>query len=210
MFTGIIEEVGKIKTVTNNELHIYCAKILENANIGDSIAINGVCLSITKIYPKYLCFHVSSTTKKLARFNIGDIKISENINLERALSASARLGGHIVTGHIDCSAKIISINKKGEDTFFEFLYPKELKALIVPKGSIAIDGISLTISDVKSASFIITVIPHTLNSTNLKQKKVGAYVHLEVDVFARYIYHILKTGGKDENDSRIIERFYRW
>ena len=135
MFTGIIEEIGKIKAVTNNNLHIYCSKILEHVNIGDSIAINGVCLSITKMYPNYLSFHVSSTTKKLTRFSIGDIKINENINLERALTASARLGGHIVTGHIDCKAKIISINKKGEDVFFEFLYPKELKALIIPKGS---------------------------------------------------------------------------
>ncbi|MCK4797315.1 MAG: riboflavin synthase [Spirochaetes bacterium] len=195
MFTGLIEEIGSIKAINNNEIFVYCKKILEDAKIGDSISVNGLCLSITNIYSNYVSFHVSPTTKKHSRFKIGDIRVGEKVNLERALTPSTKLGEHIVLGHIDGKAKIISIKKSGEDTYFEFLYPIELKSLIVAKGSVAIDGISLTISEVMSASFIVTVIPHTLQSTNLKQKRTGDFVQIEADIFARYIYNICKNSG---------------
>lgn len=195
MFTGLIEEIGSVKAINNNEISVFCKKILVDSKIGDSISINGVCLSITKIYFDYLSFHVSPTTTELSRFKTGDIRTGEKVNLERALIPEDRLGGHIVSGHIDGKAKIISIKKKGNDTYFEFLCPKEFKNLIAPKGSIAIDGISLTVSNIASASFVTTIIPHTLQSTNLGQKRVGDFVHIEVDIFARYIYHIMKNRG---------------
>ena len=193
MFTGLIEEIGSVKALSNNKISIFCKRILEDSKIGDSISINGVCLSITEIYSDYLSFHVSPTTIELSRFKTGDIRAGEKVNLERALIPRDRLGGHIVSGHIDGKARIISIKKKGSDSYFEFLYPKELKNLIASKGSIAIDGISLTVSNIASASFVTTIIPHTLQSTNLGQKRVGDFVHIEVDIFARYIYHIIKN-----------------
>ncbi len=195
MFTGLIEEIGKIKTLKNKELSVFCEKILDGSKIGDSIAVNGLCLTITNISGNYISFHTSLTTMEHSRFKIGEININEPVNLERALLPETRLGGHIVLGHVDGKAKIISINKKGEDFYIEFLFPKELKSFIAPKGSVAIDGISLTISNVLSSSFIVTVIPHTFNNTNLKQKRVNDFTHIEVDIIARYAYNILKTGG---------------
>lgn len=195
MFTGLVEEVGKIRSLSNNILSIGCKKILNDSQIGDSIAVNGVCLTVTEKTSAYLSFHISPTTAAHSRFKAGEIKNNEDVNLERALKPTERLGGHVVSGHIDCSTKIISIKKRSEDTYFEFLYPKDLRYYIVPKGSIAVDGISLTINEVLSSSFIVTVIPHTLLSTNLGQKKINDSVHIEIDTFARYVHNILKTGG---------------
>ena len=195
MFTGLIEEIGKIKSISSSEISVSSKKIIADSKIGDSISINGLCLTITRINRDSFMFHTSETTKVHSRFNIGEMHIGEELNLERALSLGDKLGGHIVLGHVDDKARIISITKKGEDTFFEFFYPEELKYFIAPKGSIAVDGISLTISDVKSRSFEVTVIPHTLSSTNLKNKRINDYVHIEVDLFSRYIFNIIKTGG---------------
>jgi riboflavin synthase len=195
MFTGLIEEIGIIHSIRNNEISITSKKVVSDSKIGDSISVNGLCLTITKINKDAMFFHTSNTTKEHSRFNAGDIRQGEEVNLEKALSLGGRLGGHLVLGHVDDKAKIIGITKKGEDSFFEFYYPEELKHFIAPKGSIAIDGISLTVSDVKSRSFEVTVIPHTLMSTNLKNKKINDYVHVEVDFFSRYIFNIIKTGG---------------
>lgn len=195
MFTGLIEEVGKIKAINNKELSIYCNKILIDSKIGDSIAVNGLCLTITEISSNLLKFHTSLTTIENSRFKTGKINIGEYVNLERALLPTTRIGGHIVTGHVDGIAKIISIKKIDEDTYIEFLSSKELRPYIAAKGSVTIDGISLTISKVQSSSFIVTVIPHTLENTNLKYKRVNDFTHIEIDIIARYSYNILKTGG---------------
>jgi riboflavin synthase len=208
MFTGIIEEVGLLKSINNKDIQIQAKKILEDVKIGDSISINGACLTVTKVSDNILTFHVSSTTENLSNFKIGKMRIGDEVNLERAVTPLTRLGGHIVSGHIDGTLKIISIRKSGEDTFFEFLFSKEFKSLIIPKGSITIDGISLTISKVMSSSFIITVIPQTITETNLKNKRTGDFVHFEIDIFARYVKHILNYGGNDGSDNRFIEKFF--
>ncbi|MBN2545101.1 MAG: riboflavin synthase [Spirochaetes bacterium] len=210
MFTGIIEETGKVKQLETSRLHIYCKKVIEGSKIGDSIAVNGLCLTITDIYPKYLSFYISKTTKEHSRFNHGEIMIQEEVNLERALTFSSRLGGHIVQGHVDGKAKIISMDRIRDDTFIEFLYPKNLKYFIVNKGSVSLDGISLTVSDILSSSFKVTVIPHTFNETNLKNKKIGDYMHIETDIISRYVYHLSKLGGTYEGHKEIIERFSEW
>ena len=142
MFTGLIEEVGKVKTINNKELTIYCNKILNESKIGDSIAVNGLCLTITDINPNSIKFYTSLTTIENSRFKVGELHIGELVNLEKALLPTTRLGGHIVTGHVDGKAKIISIKKNNEDIYIEFLFPKELKYFIATKGSVAIDGIS--------------------------------------------------------------------
>lgn len=195
MFTGLIEEVGTIKVIESNKLVISCKKIIEGSKVGDSIAVNGLCLTITQLYSDSLAFHLSKTTRLISRFKPGEVKIGEEVNLERALLPTTRLGGHIVLGHVDGKVKIISINKSGEDTFIELLPPKELLPFIVNKGSVALDGISLTVSSVLSSSFRVTVIPHTLSFTNLKNKRVGDLMHLEVDVIARYLNNFIKFGA---------------
>jgi riboflavin synthase len=195
MFTGLIEEVGLVKKITESEIEISSKKLIETAMVGDSIAVNGLCLTITKMVYGSLFFHISKTTKENSRFNIGEIRAGEEVNLEAAIRLGGKFGGHIVQGHVDGKIKIISINKKGEDIFFEFFYPEDLRKFIAEKGSVSIDGISLTVSKVLSRSFVVTVIPHTVSMTNLKNKKAGDSVHLEVDFFARYIFNILNNGG---------------
>ncbi len=196
MFTGIVEETGKVRSFVNGELKVTCNKVLEDSRVGDSIAVNGVCLTITKIESGVLTFHVSDTTGGISRFKPGGVNSGEIVNMERAMQLRDRLGGHIVSGHIDFSTKIVSIQQNGPDHRFEFLYGKEYRKLIIPKGSVTVDGISLTISSVLSSSFIVTVIPQTYNETNLKHKRVGTEVHIEVDMFARYINHIIEFNNK--------------
>ncbi|HOJ64633.1 MAG TPA: riboflavin synthase [Spirochaetota bacterium] len=193
MFTGIIEELGILKEFKyNGDLIVQAEKVVKDSKIGDSISVNGVCLTVTEINKNFLKFHLSETTRKIGRFK--EMKSQEILNLERAMQATDRFGGHIVSGHIDGLLRIINIQKRGDDTFFEFLYPKEFRNMFIPKGSVAIDGISLTISDVMSSSFVVTVIPHTLNNTNLKTKRVNDMCHFEVDIFLRYINNILSNG----------------
>ncbi len=210
MFTGIIEETGKIKSINSGELSVTCRLVMEDAKIGDSIAINGTCLTIIKIGSNFLSFHVSPTTTRYTMFNHSEMRIGETVNLERALTLNTRLGGHIVTGHIDGRAKIIDKRRQGSDYFMEFTYPENLKKLIAPKGSVALDGISLTVSEILSSSFIIAVIPHTVESTNLRDKKIGDHVHIEADILGRYIYNIYINGGFDEQNRTAFERFCRW
>jgi riboflavin synthase len=195
MFTGLIEEIGKLKAIKNDSLILSAAKILENLKIGDSVAVNGCCLTVTNVENKDITFQTSPETKKLTRFNLAEMRVGASLNLERSLRADARLDGHIVQGHIDGKAKIINIKKQQQFYEFEFLYPKELKAMLAKKSSVSLDGISLTIANVMSASFTVAVIPKTMEITNLKNKHIGDYVHIEVDVLARYVFNMLK-GGK--------------
>jgi riboflavin synthase len=195
MFTGLIEELGILESLDNSGIKIRASKILEDLKIGDSVAINGVCLTVTDIKNELVSFHISETTRRLSNFKYGSIGIGDKLNLERAMRADGRFGGHIVSGHIDGSAKIIDIRKSGADTFFEFLVNKEDMKLIVNKGSIAIDGISLTISDLKSSSFLVTIIPETINKTNLKFKRVNESVNIEIDIIAKYLKNIIGKFG---------------
>ena len=208
MFTGIIEETGVLKSVSTGKIVVGAKKILDDLKIGDSVSVNGVCLTVTTIDSTLISFDVSPTTSKLSRFRIGEVRVGEDVNLERALSLNTRLGGHLVSGHIDGICKIIDITKKEDSFFFEFFYPKELKSLIIPKGSVTIDGISLTISNVLTSSFVVTVIPQTIKETNLKNKRVGDFAHIEADIFARYIKHILLSEGLDGENTKNIERFF--
>ncbi len=176
--------------------------------IGDSVAVNGVCLTATNIESNLVSFDVSPSTQKLSRFKVGDIRVGEEVNLERALTINSRLGGHIVSGHVDGVCRITEITRRGDFFIFEFLYPKELRPLIVPKGSVAIDGISLTVAELLSSSFIVNVIPQTIEETSLKHKRTGDCAHIEADIFARYVKHILINGGLDGKNTKNIEGFF--
>ena len=189
MFTGLVEEVGEVYSLTKRAdgliLTVKANKVLEDTKLGDSIAINGVCLTVIKIDSNKLFFEVSNETLK--RTNLKTVKQKEKVNLERALKPSDRFGGHIVQGHVDTEGKIKSIINLGKHTLLKVEIPKDYSLLVIEKGSIAIDGISLTINNIENNVISINIIPHTLENTNLKYRKIGDNVNIEFDVFGKYI-----------------------
>ena len=189
MFTGLVEEVGQVYSLNKKAdgltLSVKAQKVLEDTKLGDSIAVNGVCLTVIKINKDKLFFEVSNETIK--RTNLKSIKIGDKVNLERAMKASDRFGGHIVQGHIDTEGKIKSMVNLGKHTQLNVEIPKDYSLLVIEKGSIAIDGISLTINNIEKNVISINIIPHTLENTNLKFRKTGDYVNVEFDVLGKYI-----------------------
>ena len=199
MFTGIIEEIGIVKEFKKGKsdalVIVECQKILEGTKIGDSISINGVCQTVTALDKTSFSAQISSETLAVTTFS--SLKAGEQVNLERALTLSARLGGHIVTGHIDSIAKIIKIEKKSDFYNLKLAVEKEFIKYIAKKGSVAINGISLTIAEVFSNEFEVAIIPHTFENTNLKALKVGSFVNIEFDILAKYVEKILLTGNNN-------------
>ena len=192
MFTGIIEDVGKVLNITNSQIQIETC--LNDIKTGDSIAVNGVCLTVTKILNKTLSFDYSPTTSDIT--NISLLKQNSVVNLERALTLQTRLGGHLVSGHIDTSTKIIDIKKTDRFYFLLFASDETIRKYIVQKGFIAIDGISLTIAQNNEADFSVTMIPETFNKTIFFTRKVGDIVNIEIDIFAKYTEKLF-TKKKD-------------
>ena len=192
MFTGIIEEIGKIQTITQNSITIQAKIVLEETKIGDSIAVNGVCLTVTSIGNNYFTADVSPTTMKVT--SLSYLKTGSSVNLERALQVGARFGGHIVSGHIDGKGKIKNIKKENEFYDVTVDIPAVLTKYAAKKGSITINGISLTIADAIENSIKIAVIPHTFENTNLKTLQIGDYVNIETDILAKYIEKFLSTS----------------
>lgn len=189
MFTGIVEELGKIEDVRfkgeSGNLQINSTEIISDINIGDSVSVNGVCLTVVEILDK--SFTVDVMRETLLRSNLHDLKKNSRVNLERAVRLNDRLGGHLVSGHIDsvgviCSTQIFEIAK-----LFTIQLDKELIKYIIEKGSIAVDGISLTVVETRSDSFTVSIIPHTMKTTTLAHKKEGDKVNLEVDLIAKYV-----------------------
>lgn len=197
MFTGIIEKVGLIKKINQKEIVIQID--FDDVKAGDSISVNGICLTLTEIKKsknKLDCkFDISPET--YSRTNLKFLKVNDLVNLERSLKLGTRLDGHIVTGHIDDVVKILSIKKTGDSYEFEFSIPDKLNKFIAEKGSVALDGISLTVAKKIKNKFSVAIIPFTFNNTNLKSKKVGDYLNIEVDILARYVNEILKNEKSD-------------
>jgi len=196
MFTGIIEEIGKItainKTKTGASLKIKTNNIHSDAKLGDSICIDGVCLSVTDIKGNILKFDVIYET--LRRTTLSELKVNDSINLERSLRADSRLGGHFVSGHIDYKASIEQILKGRDGTGFKISLPREFSRLVAEKGSIALDGVSLTVAEITKTSFTVYLIPHTLKVTTLGSKKKTDLVNIEIDILAKYLArHTQKT-----------------
>ncbi len=191
MFTGLVEDVGTLaaRTLSGDagKLEVTTALPLAEIRLGDSIAVNGVCLTVEAVNAgaKRLVFHTLAET--LRRTNLGDKKNGAPVNLERALRVGDRLGGHIVSGHVDTTAEILEIGRSGDDRTATVALPDALKPLVVPKGSIAVDGISLTIAALGPDRFRIHLIPHTWNATALRAAKPGDRVNLEADVVGKYI-----------------------
>lgn len=193
MFTGIVEETGFIKSFDGHKLIVECSKVLENTQIGDSIAIDGCCQTVVAMSLNTFSADVSSETLKITK----GFKTGECVNLERALLPQTRMGGHIVQGHIDGTAKYLG------DMTFEV--PKELDKYIVYKGSITVNGVSLTVSKNKNNTFSVAIIPHTLENTNLKYLKIGDLVNIETDILGRYVEKFLSTKNNNITEDFLKE-----
>jgi riboflavin synthase len=192
VFTGIIRNVVKLDRLKKNKNSMTIHLVLPFlADIGDSISVNGACLTVSKIYGKTYVFDVSAET--VSRSNLSDLSIGDWVNLESSLAVGDLLHGHLVYGHVDGVGKILNINKKVETNEFIFDYPSELSRFIAEKGSIALDGVSFTITDINEKTFKIVMIKHTLMNTNFKHKKKGDTVNIEVDPLARYAHRLLES-----------------
>ena len=207
MFTGIIEEIGSVissgLTSGSGELRIEAKLVLEECKLGDSIAVNGVCLTVTRIAGPEIAFDVSAET--LRRSNLGILKRGDQVNLERALAADGRFGGHMVSGHIDGTGTLNDRRQEGNAIIFTFSAPATIARYLIEKGSIAIDGISLTITALSGDNFSVAVIPHSLQQTTLGKKEVGEMVNLENDLVAKYIEKLLqpKNNSPDNQTSTL-------
>lgn len=205
MFTGIIEEIGEVKTISkfNNALKIKISakKVLEDIKTGDSISTNGVCLTVTDFTNSD--FVVDAVEETVKSTNLLNLKIKDKLNLERALTLSSRLGGHIVQGHIDSIGEIINIRKKDLSTIYEIKVSNSILDLIVTKGSITLNGVSLTVSKVNKNSFEISVIPETIKKTNIENLNIKDKVNLETDIIGRYIQKLIYK----ENENNISLKF---
>lgn len=193
MFTGIIEETGKLDQTSlsgsNLRLKLKAPRVSSDLKVGDSININGACQTI--IDAKEGCFTVEAVEETLRRTTLGQLKIGDSVNLERALRASDRLGGHLVSGHVDFVGKIRSIVRRDQSQIFEFEFPKDYKSQFVEKGSVAVDGISLTVVEVLEDSFTVSVIPFTMKETTLGMKRIGDTVNIETDMIGKYVQRFM-------------------
>ncbi|MEG6565600.1 riboflavin synthase [Thermoanaerobacterium saccharolyticum] len=205
MFTGIIEEVGKVKMIQRGnitKIAVECKKVLDGVKIGDSIAVNGVCLTVTNIGKDLFTSDIMYETLKTS--NLRSLNIGSIVNLERALSISGRLNGHIVTGHVDTVGTIIDKNKINGTTTFKIKIDERYSKYVADKGSIAVDGISLTVVESSASYFTVSIIPHTENNTNLNVKRIGDTVNIEVDILSKYAERLL---AKKNDDEFLIENY---
>ncbi|MBM4463126.1 MAG: riboflavin synthase [Chloroflexi bacterium] len=193
MFTGIIEEVGMVKAAAVGWLTIAAGETLQGTKVGDSLAVNGVCLTVTSLDAS--SFSLDVTPETLQRTNLGGLRPGSGVNLERALVLGGRVGGHLVQGHVDATGKIVSLVPRGESIIARCFAPRQVMRYVVEKGFITLDGVSLTVVDCDATSFSVSLIPHTIEHTNLGSKRAGDVVNLEVDIIAKYVEK-LKEGQR--------------
>lgn len=196
MFTGLVEAMGEIRHRRDDgsggaEVSIVEARLAPELVIGESVAINGACLTVVAVEGDTFRFQLGPET--LARTNLGKLHMGDRVNLERSLRVGDRLGGHFVQGHVDVVGRIAVITQQGEWRFVAFECPTEWTDQMVPKGSIAVDGVSLTLVDVEPGRFSVMLIPHTLDHTTLGFKKVGDGVNLETDILAKHVHQMLRN-----------------
>lgn len=211
MFSGIVEEVGFVRAVTRRSdaysLTIGCRRVLEDAEVGHSVAVNGVCLTVTRREREVFSADVMPET--LRRTNLGELKPGSPVNLERALRLDSRLGGHLVSGHIDGVGVVVGQYPEGNAVIFEIEAAPELEKYLVPKGSVAVDGISLTVAGVDGSRFTVSIIPHTLHFTTMGRRRRGDRVNLEADMLAKYVEKLLGLE-RDRPRGLSTELLRRW
>ena len=205
IFTGIIEEVGRLSDIKKEKdlytLKVSCKKVLEGTKKGDSIATNGVCLTVTELSDDFYVAEVMVETINSTNFK--NLSSGEALNLERALSPSKRLDGHIVQGHVDGVGEIINILKRGHEIVYRIKFDSDNFKYIAEKGSIALDGISLTVSKVSENYFEVSIIPTTIADTNLELKSLGEKINIETDIIGRYVYNFVNA----KETSKITKNF---
>lgn len=208
MFTGIVEECGTVLDVLKNgvsgSVQIQASTVLEGTKTGDSIAVNGVCLTVTKLTKSSFTADVMAETFR--RTNLGNLGKNSRVNLERAMAADGRFGGHIVSGHIDGTGIISRIKEEGNAVWIYISAPQSILNLIVEKGSVAVDGISLTVAAVSDKEFAVSFIPYTRENTALSGKKTGAVVNLENDIIGKYVQKLTGTAQINESSETQSER----
>jgi riboflavin synthase len=199
MFTGLIEETGKLieklKTGEGYQLTFSGVKVMDDIEIGSSISVNGTCLTVVK--KDSHTFTVDAIEETLKKTNLGSLNNNDKVNLERPLKADSRLGGHFVLGHVDTTGKIVEINELSNSHFIKISFPEEFKAYLIYVGSVAVDGVSMTVAELGDNNFSIGVIPHTWEETIFSAKKPGDTVNLEFDVLGKYVERIMQ--GKADN-----------
>jgi riboflavin synthase len=205
MFTGIIEDVGEVERIERlrgiTRLQLKTNISPSQLRVGESISVDGVCLTITRILGR--SFQVELSTETRERTTLGSIRPGQKVNLERALRLEDRIGGHFVQGHVDGIGTVIRKERDGDQTIFHIKVPEEIASFIVPKGSVAVDGISLTVNSISRSVFSVTIIPHTARSTTIDQKGPGSRVNIESDIIGRYIENLLKGGKIDKGNNNI-------
>lgn len=207
MFTGIVEELGTVKQVVSGsawgQIEIAGQKVLEGTKLGDSIAVNGVCLTVTNLRSDSFTADVMAETMR--RSNLGSLKKGDQVNLERAMAADGRFGGHMVSGHIDGTGVISQMKQEGNAVWVTVDTSEDLMRLIVEKGSIAIDGISLTVAKEMPGAFQVSIIPHTGEETTLLKKKTGAVVNLENDMIGKYVEKLMRKEPEGGGSSLTLD-----
>lgn len=197
MFTGIVEEIGVVRSLVGGQsstvLTVDAVTVLEQVRLGDSIAINGACLTVTGFSARSLTADVMPET--LHKTNLGSLQTGDRVNLERALALGGRLGGHLVTGHVDGTGVITGLQSRGIATEIRVMLPPELQQFMVPQGSVALDGVSLTIAAIETGTLMVGLIPHTKETTTLGGKRVGDLVNIETDLLGKYVSRLLQRGA---------------
>lgn len=209
MFTGIIAAIGSVSRIqkmdADSRLQIQCGKLdLGDVSIGDSIAVNGCCLTAVELGADWFAADVSAETLRCT--TLGSLNLGSSVNLEKAMLASDRFGGHIVSGHVDGVGELVAIGKEGESQRLEFQAPAEIAKYIAAKGSICIDGTSLTVNSVQANRFSVNVIPHTQQETIIGHYAAGQAVNLEVDLIARYLERLGTAGQTNALDEAFLEK----
>lgn len=211
MFTGIIEEVGVINRLSlsgnSGSIDVKASKVLEGTKIGDSIAVNGVCLTVTNL--KSSGFIADVMPETIARSSLNILTTGSFVNLERAMPADGRFGGHIVSGHIDGTGIIEEIYRDENAVRISIRAANDIMQLIVEKGSITIDGISLTVASTAEDSFSVSVIPHTLSETSLIKKEIGNLVNLETDIIGKYVQKLLKSNSNEVKSNELTMEYLK-
>ncbi len=204
MFTGIIEEIGAVSRRSGAELAILAEKVLDGLKEGDSVAVNGACLTVVAFFPKGFVAQVSPET--YSRTTLGRLKPGHAVNLERAMRADGRFGGHFVLGHVDGIGQVTSIREQGEFSLWQFTAPDEVARYLAPKGSIAIDGISLTLVAPERNTFGVAVIPATLRTTTLGSRRPGDPVNMEADILGKHVRHYMNLDGRNGVNADFLAR----
>ncbi len=204
MFTGIIEEVGAVSRVSGADLAITAGRVLEGMARGDSIAIDGACMTVVEFSED--TFVVQVSPESMSRTTLGSLKPGDAVNLERAMAAGDRFGGHFVQGHVDGVGRVEAVRKLDDFAVWRFHAPPEVARYLVPKGSVTIDGISLTVVDPTADAFDVAIIPETLKKTTLASKGPGDPVNMEADMLGKHIFHYLKGAGADPLTKEFLAR----